>query len=355
MNQEIHLMGLGSVSPFGWGMSAWPAGESWEGSNLAVPDQTMDRPGHSIPLDVKRVPAPETALEFKRHPRYRRVSAISRFAASATLEAIDDSGEGDLIREGQLKLGIVFTVMSGSVNYSRRFYEEVLEDPATASPLLFPETVFNAPSSHLSTYLTSTSPNYTLVGDSSVWALGLAMGAEWLTDGVVDRVVVVAAEEMDWLTADAFKKFSKTCRVSEGAAAVLLGNGSNPTITAQRSKAILSEVTTPQPHLSDGGRLAATLGVRNEFRSLELAENSILIDGRQGVKSWDRAEDIAWQDWEKARFSPKKWTGEALTASVGWQTILGARALSQGAFREAIISSPGINHQSAGIRLRSSS
>ncbi len=62
--------------------------------------------------------------------------------------------------------------------YSRRFYEEVLRDPATASPLIFPETVFNAPASHLAAFLGTTAINYTLVGDEGTFLAGTRAGRE---------------------------------------------------------------------------------------------------------------------------------------------------------------------------------
>ena len=42
---------------------------------------------------------------------------------------------------------------TASIRYSERFFGEVLENPATASPMLFPETVMNAPASHMAAYL----------------------------------------------------------------------------------------------------------------------------------------------------------------------------------------------------------
>ena len=74
--------------------------------------------------------------------------------------------------------------MSGCVNYSRRFYDEVLQDPATASPLIFPETVFNAPASHLAGYFASTAMDYTLVGDPCSFLQGTALAADWLETGL---------------------------------------------------------------------------------------------------------------------------------------------------------------------------
>ncbi|MBI3874673.1 MAG: hypothetical protein HY300_01625 [Verrucomicrobia bacterium] len=108
------------------------------------------------------------------------------------------------------------------MNYSVRFYDEVLRDPAVASPLLFPETVFNAPASHLSSVLASVAANYTLVGDTGVFLHGLALAAGWLEDGRVERCLVVAAEEVNWITADVLRHFRKSITLAEGAGAVLL-------------------------------------------------------------------------------------------------------------------------------------
>ena len=77
---------------------------------------------------------------------------VTELAAAAALEALGDSANA--VREGRCRLGIVFCVMAGCVNYSRRFYQETLEDPSTASPLIFPETVFNARESESATATT---------------------------------------------------------------------------------------------------------------------------------------------------------------------------------------------------------
>ncbi len=96
-----------------------------------------------------------------------------------------------------MQLGIIVGVMAGNVTYSRRFYEEVLHNPATASPLIFPETVFNAPASHLAAFLGAKVIGYTLVGDDGTFLQGLALAAQWLADDKVDACVVIGAEETD--------------------------------------------------------------------------------------------------------------------------------------------------------------
>ena len=124
---------------------------------------------------------------FLKHPRLRRVSPISKFAVAASLEALGEHRVAS-IKDGSLKVGVIFSILNGCVNYSRRFYTEALADPKTASPILFPETVFNAPSSHLSALLGTAEINYTLIGDHAGFLPAIKIAKQWLEEGRVDGV-----------------------------------------------------------------------------------------------------------------------------------------------------------------------
>ena len=120
---------------------------------------------------------------------------ITQHTVVAALEALGtDLAE---VQAGRLRVGIIVCLLTGIVAYSRRFYEAVLQDPATASPLLFPETVFNAPASHLAAYLGAGTINYTLVGDEGSFLQALALAAQWINDEPLDGCLVVGGEEMD--------------------------------------------------------------------------------------------------------------------------------------------------------------
>jgi len=174
---------------------------------------------------------------------------VSQYSVAAGLEALGD--DVAKVGDGSMRLGIVQCVMSGCVNYSRRFYDEVLRDPATASPLLFPETVFNAPSSHLAALLGTMAINYTLVGDPGAFLQGIALGAQWLRERTVDRCLVIGTEEIDWLTADAFRIFSRSVVVSGGAVALYLGR--------ERPPGNASKVRSLRLHLRNSRRLSKLL------------------------------------------------------------------------------------------------
>ena len=212
---EFAIAGWGAVSPAGWGVDALRE------SDAAIVSE-IERPGWGERLRVRRVPKEGMPRQLFRHARLRRTSAIGRYAMAAAQEAVEMAA---LPAGAGRRLGIVYCTTCGCVSYSRRFYAEVLDDPAVASPLIFPETVFNAPGSHLSAVWENPAVNYTLVGDSGVFLQGLAVAANWLEAGRVDDCLVVGAEELDWINANVLLHFDRRSYLGEGAGAMMLSRG----------------------------------------------------------------------------------------------------------------------------------
>src|SRR5213075_956126 len=179
------------------------------------------------------------------HPRLRRASVISRFAAAAGLEALQAAGISVDSQKGQ-RIALIFAISNGGVIYTKRFYGDVVETGAqSASPLLFPETVFNAPASHLAAILGVTGTTYTVVGDGAVGLLAIKMAEDVMIDKSLDYCLVVGTEEVDWLLCDAYRRwrllrsappiepFGKQKRgmiLSEGAGAIVLARDGFVTI-----------------------------------------------------------------------------------------------------------------------------
>ena len=134
----------------------------------------------------------------------QRDFAIRRVAGLAALE----DAELKLDAETAARTALIFAVSNGGVIYTKRFYHEIVESGAqAASPLLFPETVFNAPASHLAAILGITGASYTLVGDGAVGILALKMAEDLMASETLDHCLVVGAEEADWLLCDAYRKW----------------------------------------------------------------------------------------------------------------------------------------------------
>jgi 3-oxoacyl-(acyl-carrier-protein) synthase len=333
---QIYVHGCGAVSPAGWGVA--PLLQSLKtGAPLAT--KPLPRPGWEKSLTVRQVPAPDPRPPFFGHARLRRASPISQYLVAAAVEAV--GSDADAIASGRLRLGVVLCVMSGCVNYSRRFYDETLRDPATASPLVFPETVFNAPASHIAAILGTPALNYTLVGDSGTFLQGLALAANWLLEDRVDTCLVAGGEECDWLTADAFRLFSRSLVLSDGAGAIYLKNNLRDGALAQ-----LHSVTDSHQFNSKTARNRAAQKVCAELPPP--SSGRLLVDGLQNLSGLDAAEAAAWRDWSSPRVSPKTILGEGLMAAAAWQCVLAIDSLRRSEYNAANVSVVGCNQQAIG-------
>jgi 3-oxoacyl-(acyl-carrier-protein) synthase len=335
--KSVFVQGIGAVSPAGWDVDSVRQALDAGAPVAAAP---LERPGWKRPLSARRVPQPAPKLAFLAHARLRRTSPMSLYAAAAAMEALQ--GTGYMAGAGH-RLGIIFCVTAGCVQYSRRFYGEAWQNPATASPLLFPETVFNAPGSHLSALLESPFVNYTLVGDPGTFLQALALAAGWLLDGRVDSCLVVGAEELDWLTADAYRRFSRGVVCGEGAGAVYLSCQPPP---AGKAKTELIEISSPRMYLNGMSRVQAIREMRSELPPI--ATGGLLCDSLAGWPARDRAETEAWSDWKGARLSPKQVLGESLMAAGAWQCVAALDRLRHGRHPSAIISITGSHQQAIG-------
>jgi hypothetical protein len=335
---RIFVCGLGAVSPAGWGRAPLVAALA---KGEPLPAQTLVRPGGEKPLCVRSVPPPETRPEFFTHPRLRRGSLITQHTVAAALEALGD--DAARVQSGALRLGIIVCTMAGGVAYSRRFYEEVLREPATASPAIFPETVFNAPASHLAAYLGTSAASYTLVGDEGTFLQGLALAADWLLKDEADGVVVAGAEEMDWIAADAMKLFYRSAIRSAGAGAIYLRREKPGVDCAE-----LAGVTDSFLFTQNQSRMEAARKMRRQLP--ETARAEVLCLSAQENSRSARAENLAWRDWAGGRLAPKIILGEAFLASAAWQCVAAGAALERGRFTAANVSVVGANQQAIGAR-----
>jgi 3-oxoacyl-(acyl-carrier-protein) synthase len=333
---RIFVHGHGAVSPAGWGIG--PLRDALA-KGTPLPAKPLARPGWEKTLAVRQVPPPEPRPQFLAHPRLRRTSPISHYVVAAALEAIGE--DASLIAGSGMRLGIVLCAMSGCVNYSRRFYDETLRDPATASPLVFPETVFNAPASHLAAVLFAPTINYTLVGDPGTFLQGLALAAHWLIEDRVDACVVVGAEESDWLVADALQLFSRQTIPGEGAGALYMKKNGVAGALGE-----LKCVTDSNLFTRNQSRARAARHVREALPPCSAGQ--LLVDGLQNISRLDAAEAAAWRDWGGARISPKTILGEGLMAASAWQCVVAIDALKENRYPAASVSVVGRNQQAIG-------
>jgi 3-oxoacyl-(acyl-carrier-protein) synthase len=347
---SLHIAGMGWVTPLGSGLE-----EVWNRlviGEKAVAESISSPLGNDYP--VFRVPAAALA-QAPAHPRLRRSSAISRFAAVAGLSALADA-KVKLDEKTAARTALIFAVSNGGVIYTKRFYHDIVESGAqAASPLLFPETVFNAPASHLAAILCITGVSYTLVGDGAVGTLALKMAEDLLAGDALDYCLVVGAEEADWLLCDAYRNwrllrssppiepFQEPPRgmiLSEGAGAILLG----------RSGPIQIEKIAAGTNFRK--QREATACVEKVFSELSASPPDYVAASANGTFI-DKAESAAIsRHCPKAKvYAIKGALGESVGAGSLWQTIHAAQSLGREGRRTAIVSTCGLNQQVAGLRL----
>src|SRR5207302_4486889 len=114
---NLRIAGMGWVTPLGRDIdSVWDRlirGE--EATAQPISDPITDKTYCAF-----RIPT-EALKDLPPHPRLRRASVISRFAAAAGLDALAEAkstiGEVDVER-----MALVFAVSNGGVVYTKRFY-----------------------------------------------------------------------------------------------------------------------------------------------------------------------------------------------------------------------------------------
>ena len=328
--RNICIRGVGAVSSAGWSAAAMHAAVL---AGTPLPSRSCARPGdvRNWPCESRFAP-PAPPEKVARHPRLRRSSAITRYSVAAALEALADAGHDPAAPP--LGLGILFVMMNGCVNYTGRFYDEVLQNPAQASPLIFPETVFNAPASHVASFLGVDGAVSTLLGSPNSIMEALDTAAFWIGSGIVEDCLVIAAEECDWLSAEALTYYHPKLIGSEGAGALLLSaSGGGPRV---------SEIIGPLGYLSWQERC----DLLPQLASQTLAKfqgPATLINDRTGISKLDHTEIAAWsgRTWD-AVLSPKYVLGESMGASTALQLVLGTLAVRQ-TQQPVVISMPGSN------------
>jgi 3-oxoacyl-(acyl-carrier-protein) synthase len=200
--------------------------------------------------------------------------------------------------------------------------------------LLFPETVFNAPASHLAAVLGLTDASYTLVGDGAVAILAIQMARDLMADDAIDYCLVVGAEEADWILCDAYRKwrlvrsappiepFRERARgtiLSEGAGALLLA----------RSGSIAIDKIDPGGNFARQTKTGAWTS--KILSGLSANAEELVISSANGTFV-DAAEETALRQnaREAIVYSPKPSLGEGVGASGVWQVIIGALAAQSG-------------------------
>jgi 3-oxoacyl-(acyl-carrier-protein) synthase len=122
----------------------------------------------------------------------------------------------------------------GAIAFSTQFFGEYLQDgPEGASPMLFSESVLNAPAGNVAIAFGVRGPVHTLIGEETVGAQALSTALSLLRCGIADRCIVAGTEERGAIIEYAYLRMDRAARRSgvdggppppqgEGAAALVI-------------------------------------------------------------------------------------------------------------------------------------
>ncbi len=360
---SLFVRGMGWVTPLGTNVST-----VWRKLLCGTEAPAVKVESHLGLRDYQAFRVEETPAA---HPRLRRSSNISRFAVAAGLAALADAGI-DPTAEAD-RIALIFATANGGVIYTKRFYHDIVTGGARqASPLLFPETVFNAPASHLAAIMGINGASYTLVGDGAVGLLALKMAEDLMRAEALDHCLVVAAEEVDWLLCDAYRKW-RLLRdappleiLHQPPRGMILSEGAGALLLSRSGKIALEQISAGGNYWSRD-KAAALLSKILEELGGEKAD--LLVSSANGTFI-DAAEQKAAHASALPIYSPKPALGEAVSAGGLWQVIIAAQALQSqqlppqlhdGSQHEsplplaraqrALVLTCGLNEQAAGLRL----
>ncbi len=303
---SLGVLSHGVACPGGTGVeslfSAWP--------RTRVETASGNRAFETAQTDVGAAEYQQWALK----PRLRRASALTYFLVEAVSQAVRGLSEAE-----RKETGVVACFFLGCLSYSIRFYREITKDGRRfASPVLFPETVFNSPISHVASTLGIGGPVYSQIGDKSAWVSALRTAECWLRTGSAKQVVVVGAEEFDPHALDAFAAAgwmrSRAFIPGTGAGAVLVG-------PRQRGRAAIS-------NLSEGYGFATHDEVEDAARECvaELEDECSMMQTATGWAA-EREDRLFGDRLLRLSMNPGV---EGFAASAAWDVIRACRAVETG-------------------------
>ncbi len=359
---NLSLLSAGGVTPAGLGTDAitapWPVTATHSHGGVPVQAGLIEQKDPSL-------------LRWQQEPRLRRASPITYFMIEAVEQALQ--GAPHLDRD---RTGVVASFFLGCLVYSVRFYRQITEEGRRfASPVLFPETVFNSPLSHVVATLGLGGPVYSQIGDKTCWASSLRTAQCWLANGDCDHVIVLAAEEFDPHEVDALHSgglLRGGLQPCEGAIALLLGpSASGPTIGAiadgydfrtrqevlEAAERCLAEFSPPTPLLDTATGWTRTAAAKigrsiigpkatlTEGFTLSAAADTPLLDTATG---WTRT---AAAKIGRSIIGPKATLTEGFTLSAAADTMRALDIVASGQSPEVIVPVWGLTRQVAAYRV----
>ncbi len=201
---DIVITGIGVISPLGIGRETF-----WENCRNAKSGikKITSFDTSSFKSDVAAFVEDFDPKQFISPRVYRRMGRISQMAVASSVEAIEDSGiELDAVDRD--RCAIIMGTAYGSSSSVEDFYGSLLkEGPRGAQPFFFPETVPNAPASHVAMFHGITGPNTTFCQNEISAEEAVLYARNLLLQNHVDVALVGGADEISQILYSCYNVF----------------------------------------------------------------------------------------------------------------------------------------------------
>lgn len=197
MNRRLVITGMGMVGPFGSGNDNFWRGIT-EGKNFLRPVTRYEFP--RLAGEV-----PDFSLkEFVKDPRLARSPLVSQYALASAVSAVSDAGI-ELKKMDSEKTAVIFGTCNGPCLATERNYASLIEKGGkSVDPLLFPESVFNAPAGLISIFFGIKGPCIALPQGPVAGGYAMTTAINYLTSYDMDYALVVASDELSKVAHEAF-------------------------------------------------------------------------------------------------------------------------------------------------------
>ncbi len=202
--KDIAITGMGLISAIGIGRH-----EFWE--NCKKAESGIKRihafDTHGLRSNIAAYVDAFTPKQFLPPGVYRRMSRVSQMAVAASVEALADS-RLDLSTTNTDRIGVIVGTAYGSSSSVEDFYLSLLRDgPRGAQPLYFPETVPNAPASHMAMFHGITGPNTTFCQNEISAENAILYARNLLLQDQADVILVGGADELSKILFECYHVF----------------------------------------------------------------------------------------------------------------------------------------------------
>lgn len=205
------MTGLGVVSPIGTGKEQfWKSvveGASGIRKITKIPSLTEYYGGEIRGFDVDK---------YVDDRRFRRAADISKYALAAIKLAIMDTAI-----EVADNTSLVMGITHGALNYTQEYHWGLLKESAEVSPMLFSDSVLNAPAGNASICFGINGPVHTIIGGAEASIKAIMLERQLLEKGIAEKSIVVSTEEINELAFSCYLRKGMN-QLSEGSCAIVI-------------------------------------------------------------------------------------------------------------------------------------